>query len=431
MLKAYSLVGYRPRKSCRFIEVNRSLGATRQQAIVDLLAAIDGVGGKCEETGSIIRINNEFTMSVAISRCRPTMYGYPRWHFAVDRNPASDITVVIRMNRDFETVRDYLVVPTTELADDLVVLSAHNGIELDGFCFATLAPLIALAARAKFTAGIGATSAAPSLSTPVARSYLNSGAWRLAAPKRRDGRLGSADLLRDQAEDLHSKHHLLEKADGIRNRLGLILECLSRLSASSAFLGMLAEEGLASIPKVLVARVSGRSLVPTTQAVRSEDGQDSANLTSPKPGHASVRLICSEVAELLEESPVPDKVFDEFRKMVAVRQVEAARLLLAMNRVSTNHAKLLVAVTPQVQLLAVRRPTKVAGLTNAQAAVMEFESSEINNDFWRALSTHANEHLEMVVATGYLRRLLQNVRVVMHLARNSPELFSELQMGLV
>ena len=65
--------------------------------------------------------------------------------------------------------------------------------------------------------------------------------------------------------------------------------------------------------------------------------------------------ICPEAADLLRDKHVPLAAFTELRKMKPLRQIEAAELMVAMNRYSTGYAKSLVAATPEDQLIAGRR----------------------------------------------------------------------------
>jgi hypothetical protein len=137
--------------------------------------------------------------------------------------------------------------------------------------------------------------------------------------------------------------------------------------------------------------------------------------------------ICPEAIELLQDRPVAQNIFPELRKMVAVRQVEAAQLMIAMNKFSTNYAKSLVGATPQSQLVDSAKPKKLDGLTDAQIALMEQESATLDREFRLIEKSYGTDNLDLVVATGYVTRLLGNVRVVKYLAQHFPELLSEFQ----
>lgn len=137
--------------------------------------------------------------------------------------------------------------------------------------------------------------------------------------------------------------------------------------------------------------------------------------------------ICPEAAELLKDKFVPMNTFTELRKLVAVRQVEAAELMIAMNKFSLNYAKSLVGATPQSQLVDSSRPKRVVGLTNEQMALMEEESASLDREFHLIEDSYGTDHLDLVVARRYVERLLGNVRVVRYLAQHFPELLAEFQ----
>ncbi|MES0000087.1 ParB N-terminal domain-containing protein [Mesorhizobium sp. M0051] len=137
--------------------------------------------------------------------------------------------------------------------------------------------------------------------------------------------------------------------------------------------------------------------------------------------------ICPEVVEILKDRFVPTNTFIELRKLGAVRQIEAVQLMVAMNKFSINYAKSLVGATPQSQLADTSQPKKLAGLSDAQIALMENESANLDREYRLIEASYGSDHLDLVVATGYLARLLENARVVRYLAQSFPEILAEFQ----
>lgn len=136
--------------------------------------------------------------------------------------------------------------------------------------------------------------------------------------------------------------------------------------------------------------------------------------------------ICDEVATMLQERMVPIKTFQEIRKLRPMRQIEVAETMIAMNRFSWPYAQSLVAATPQGQLVSDQRKS-IKGLSEDQLDHMERESTNIDREFRMIEQSYGADHLDLVLATGYLCRLIDNVRVVHHLARHHPELLAEFQ----
>jgi RepB plasmid partitioning protein/ParB-like nuclease domain len=135
--------------------------------------------------------------------------------------------------------------------------------------------------------------------------------------------------------------------------------------------------------------------------------------------------ICPEAADLLRDKHVPLNAFIELRRLKPMRQIVAAEMMVAMNRYSTSYAKSIVAGTPADQLVERRKP--VRGLTDAQVALMERESAELDREFKLIEQDYGKDHLDLVLASGYVGRLLGNARVVRHLARHHADLLSEFQ----
>ncbi|MEI9429198.1 recombinase family protein [Mesorhizobium sp. Cs1299R1N3] len=149
LLGTYRMIGYEPRRDVTFFDANKRLRAMRRSMIDSLVAAIDNAGGHAvHDNGDLVIINGEVTVAMAIARCHATTYGYPRWITGAERNPAPDISVFMRMNPDNETVRDYLIAPTSEIKYLVRGMAANNGTKLDAFLFTSLGPLIALGERA-------------------------------------------------------------------------------------------------------------------------------------------------------------------------------------------------------------------------------------------------------------------------------------------
>lgn len=136
--------------------------------------------------------------------------------------------------------------------------------------------------------------------------------------------------------------------------------------------------------------------------------------------------ICEEAAKLLQDRMVPIRTFDEIRKLRPMRQIEVAETMIAMNRYSRPYAQSLVAATPQGQLVSEQRKV-IRGLSEDQIEHMERESGNVDREFRMIEQSYGTDHLDLVLAMGYVSRLIDNVRVVHHLARNHPEILAEFQ----
>jgi 2-hydroxychromene-2-carboxylate isomerase len=137
--------------------------------------------------------------------------------------------------------------------------------------------------------------------------------------------------------------------------------------------------------------------------------------------------VCPEAVDLLKERPIAEGLFRVLKRMQPLRQIEAVELMIAMDRFTITYAEALLAATPQNQLAADEQPKQVRGLTPEQMALMERESSQLERELRVAERTYGPDHMHLVVARGYLGRLLGNARVVRYLAQQHPEFLAEFQ----
>ena len=136
--------------------------------------------------------------------------------------------------------------------------------------------------------------------------------------------------------------------------------------------------------------------------------------------------ICPDAAVLLEDKHVSINAFDTLRKMGAERQVEVAQLMVAMNKFTISYAKTLLAGTPDAQLAAGRRRAKPRGVTDEQLMLMQRESANLDREFRLIEESYGPDHLDLVLARGYLSRLLGNPKVARYLEQHHQDILSEL-----
>lgn len=148
--RAYELVGYAPDRDYAYVEVNRRLRQLHPEIVTEVIARIGEIGGTVtvDSETDLLRINDEFTASIVVSRCEHTPAGSLRWLIRVDADLRPDITVAVRMDSENLRIHDYYLLPVIELAESSVRLCEENGVFLDAFRFDTLDYLFRMIARA-------------------------------------------------------------------------------------------------------------------------------------------------------------------------------------------------------------------------------------------------------------------------------------------
>ncbi|AYM08978.1 plasmid partitioning protein RepB C-terminal domain-containing protein [Agrobacterium tumefaciens] len=141
--------------------------------------------------------------------------------------------------------------------------------------------------------------------------------------------------------------------------------------------------------------------------------------------------ICPEVIELLKDKSVNPVTFDVLRKMRPMRQIESAELMLTVHNWTSSYAKALLAATKQEDLAKPDRPKKIGGLTREQMARMEREMASLHQDFKQIEESYGDDILHLVVASGYLSKLVGNSEIERFLTQRYPEFLDEFRAIIV
>jgi DNA invertase Pin-like site-specific DNA recombinase len=149
LLRAYELVGFKPDRDYRYIEINRALRRMHPQIVTSTIAGIEKVGGRVAQDSAtdLLTINGEFTASLVVVRCQMTPAGSLRWHIRFDVALWPSITVAVRMDRPNRQPLDYYFLPRIDMTAPRLRLAENNGVSLDAYRYESLEGLFDLAAR--------------------------------------------------------------------------------------------------------------------------------------------------------------------------------------------------------------------------------------------------------------------------------------------
>jgi DNA invertase Pin-like site-specific DNA recombinase len=149
LLRAYSLIGYTPRRDYRYIETNRFLRSLYPTLISETVAGIERLGGSIslDTANDLLTVNDEFTLSLVIVRCLETQAGAHRWKIRLDSGLRPDITVAIRMQPDNRDLLDYYLLPRLDFQQSDIRVAEQNSLQIDAYRVDTLDPLFELTGR--------------------------------------------------------------------------------------------------------------------------------------------------------------------------------------------------------------------------------------------------------------------------------------------
>ncbi|WP_434110361.1 plasmid partitioning protein RepB C-terminal domain-containing protein [Paraburkholderia caffeinilytica] len=137
--------------------------------------------------------------------------------------------------------------------------------------------------------------------------------------------------------------------------------------------------------------------------------------------------ICHEAISLLKDQQFSPALSKVLRKMKSTRQVECIELMLAANSVTTSYANALLLATPADRLAEGKKPSRLAGMSQEQIAKMEREMTNLQGQYKLAEQTYGQDVLNLVLARGYLAKLLENSAVSDYLRAHQPDLLREFE----
>lgn len=103
------MVGLTPDRDYRYLEANRFLRQLHSEIFAQSEARIAAIGGTVilDLATDILRVNDEFSVSLALARCQTHDIGSHRWKVRFDTSLCPDITVVVRLDHANQATLDY------------------------------------------------------------------------------------------------------------------------------------------------------------------------------------------------------------------------------------------------------------------------------------------------------------------------------------
>ena len=146
--------------------------------------------------------------------------------------------------------------------------------------------------------------------------------------------------------------------------------------------------------------------------------------------HKKVSLlegICPEAVEMLKDQHFSANLGSVLRKLKPTRQVECVELMLTANNMTVAYAETLLAATPPHLLVSEKRPRKISGVTAEQMVKMEREMGNIQGQLKLVEKSYGQDVLLLVLARGYLGKLIDNKAVFRFLSQRQPDVLAEFE----
>ena len=156
-----------------------------------------------------------------------------------------------------------------------------------------------------------------------------------------------------------------------------------------------------------------------------------ATLNIPvKTVRASMKLldgIHEAAVDLLKDKAISPKAIHLLKQVSCVRQIEISELMVSANNFTAGYAEALVLGTPKDQLAHPGKPKIKEGLSAEEIGKMEQEMESLEHDLKAVEESYGENMLNLTLARGYIRKLIDNAKVVRFLNGNHPDIFSEFE----
>jgi len=137
--------------------------------------------------------------------------------------------------------------------------------------------------------------------------------------------------------------------------------------------------------------------------------------------------ICREAVDLLKDKQISGTTLKILKKVKDVRQIEMAELMNSVNNYTRPYALALIASTPKELFVENNHKKEKMGAKPEDIARMEKEMKSLERDFKMIEENYGENVLNLVLARGYLTKLLDNARVIRFLSNHHGEILSEFQ----
>ena len=151
LLRAYTLIGYKPEHDYSYLQINEALRSFYSEIIEDFKGEILKSNCHIDEYKyyPMLYINDEFLISVLVTKCIHMKSGKLRWKVRFDNSQKADITIVIRMNSQNISPLDFYIIPKIENEYSKMCMMETNNIRLDLYRFDNLDKLLQIITRMK------------------------------------------------------------------------------------------------------------------------------------------------------------------------------------------------------------------------------------------------------------------------------------------
>lgn len=151
------------------------------------------------------------------------------------------------------------------------------------------------------------------------------------------------------------------------------------------------------------------------------------NVATIRSNRSLLEGICAEAIEILKDKQLQQAAIRALKRVKPVRQIEIAELMASSGAYTKAYAEALVMMTSPDLLAEADTPKRPGGARPEDLARMENELKALERDFAVIDESYGRNVVDLTLARGYLKKLLDNGKVVRFLNARYPEFLAEFQ----
>lgn len=151
------------------------------------------------------------------------------------------------------------------------------------------------------------------------------------------------------------------------------------------------------------------------------------NVTTIRQNRSLLSDICPEAIEILKDKQIHQAAIRALKKVKPIRQIEIAELMATSGTYTSAYAEALVMITPADLLADLPGAKKPSAARPEDLTRMENEIKALEKDFALLDESYGRNVVDLTLARGYLKKLLDNGKIVRFLAQRYPEFLAEFQ----
>lgn len=151
LISAYQTVGFTPDRDYQYLEDNKFLRRFHPEVVAQTESMIASLGGfvRRDPATDLLKINEEFNVSLVLARCQLRENGGNRWKIRFDTSLQPDITIAVRLDQSNKMPLDYYLLPRLDFCRSRINLNDRNPIEFEAYRFDTLDYLYGMVERTR------------------------------------------------------------------------------------------------------------------------------------------------------------------------------------------------------------------------------------------------------------------------------------------